>query len=92
VRFTEVLHIVFLTTSRHVYPGGLKFFKYLGPERHAEHQALFDNDIVFTTYATVAKEKSNAQSPFKRINWFRIVLDEGTRLALNYVKISKDLY
>jgi SNF2 family DNA or RNA helicase len=81
MRFTGMITMMVLkadlTYLRHVYPGGLQLFKYLGPERHAEQQSLFDKDIVFTTYATVAAEKNNEQSPLRCIDWFRVVLDEG---------------
>lgn len=66
-----------LTSHRHVYPGGLHFFKYLGPERYDARDDLLKNDIIFTTYATVAKEKAKPDSPLKKIQWFRLVLDEG---------------
>jgi SWI/SNF-related matrix-associated actin-dependent regulator of chromatin subfamily A3 len=66
-----------LILARHVYPGGLSFYKYLGSERHAERHQLFENNIVFTTYATVAKESANGNSALSDVHWYRLVLDEG---------------
>lgn len=42
--------------------------------------------IVFTTYATVAADFRNEDSALAKINWFRIVLDEGTE-GLKFVSL-----
>lgn len=62
---------------RHVYPGELPCYKYLGPGRDKEPELLHDTAIVFTTYATAAAEFRRGNSNLERIKWFRIVLDEG---------------
>lgn len=81
-KYIPALHLVsFLLAKdriRHTYPGGLRFHKHLGVERHAEADRLSERDIVFTTYATVAAEISRGKSAVAQIKWFRIVLDEGT--------------
>lgn len=76
-KVTAMLSSAALIYLSHVQPGGLKFFKYFGPKRHAEQQALLDNDIIFTTYGTLASEWTGEQSLLKHITWFRIILDEG---------------
>ncbi|KAJ3454414.1 hypothetical protein MRS44_018308 [Fusarium solani] len=62
---------------KHVYPASLSVHKHLGRGRHKETQLLCQREIVFTTYATVAKEFSGGKSALAKINWFRIVLDEA---------------
>jgi hypothetical protein len=43
---------------------------------------LADSDIVLSTYHTIAAESTDITSPLCKINWFRIVLDEGRRFSL----------
>ncbi|KAI0805705.1 SNF2 family N-terminal domain-containing protein [Xylaria sp. FL0064] len=62
---------------KHTNPGTLPFHKHLGPERHKETQLLYEQPIVFTTYATVAAEFRRGNNTLAKINWFRIVLDEA---------------
>ena len=38
---------------------------------------LADADIVLSTYHTIAAESTDITSPLWKVNWFRIVLDEG---------------
>ncbi|WKT53622.1 Helicase superfamily 1/2, ATP-binding domain [Fusarium oxysporum f. sp. vasinfectum] len=57
--------------------GSLSVHQHLRRERHKETQLLFQRDIVFSTYATVATEFSRGQKALANINWFRIVLDEA---------------
>jgi SWI/SNF-related matrix-associated actin-dependent regulator of chromatin subfamily A3 len=66
-----------LRVNRHTYPGVLSFHSHIGQGRQKETRLLFDRDIVFSTYATVATEYSRGESPLSAVNWFRIVLDEG---------------
>ena len=37
----------------------------------------FENDVVFTTFATIAQDIMRESSPLASIHYFRIVLDEG---------------
>lgn len=64
-------------THRHTYPHKVTFHRHLSAERHAETRLLFEKDVVFTTYATALEDTKKNPSPLSRINWFRIVLDEG---------------
>ncbi|RMJ14385.1 hypothetical protein CDV36_005904 [Fusarium kuroshium] len=57
--------------------GSLSFHQHLRRERHKETHLLYQREIVFTTYATVATEFSHGKSALAKINWFRIVLDEA---------------
>ena len=43
---------------------------------------LADSDIVLSTYHTIAAESTDITSPLCKINWFRIVLDEGRWFSL----------
>ena len=63
--------------KRHLAPDTLKYLKYHGPSRTNEISVLLDNDIVFTTYATVAYEYSCGNSLIHKVMWYRVVLDEG---------------
>ena len=51
---------------------------------------LRDYDVVLTTYATVSSELSRGEehSALYAQNWFRIILDEGTRFILFLFAIS----
>lgn len=65
---------------RHTYPGSITFHKHHGQGRQEENSQkhLLGNDIVFTTYATLATELRKGRSGILRcIHWFRVVLDEG---------------
>ncbi|RSL69584.1 hypothetical protein CEP53_002167 [Fusarium sp. AF-6] len=57
--------------------GSLSFHQHLRRERHKETHLLYQREIVFTTYATVATEFSRGKNALAKINWFRIVLDEA---------------
>jgi len=64
-------------SSRHVSPGALKWHKYHGYGKRISRDALSKNDIVLTTYATVAAAFSRDRSIIHEIEWYRILLDEG---------------
>ncbi len=66
---------------RHVY-GGLKVCEYLVRGRESQREAIANCDIILSTYHTIASESSKSTSPLFQINWFRVVLDEGTFCSL----------
>ncbi|KAL7894024.1 SNF2 family N-terminal domain-containing protein [Trichoderma sp. TUCIM 5745] len=72
---------------KHAYPGTLPFHTHLGSSRHAETNLLRERLVVFTTYATVAAEFRRGDTTLQKINWFRIVLDEGTEI---FIILHKD--
>ena len=57
--------------------GGLKVCEYHGRGRESKLEAIANCDIVLSTYHTIASESSKSTSPLFKINWFRVVLDEG---------------
>lgn len=50
---------------------------YHGHGRQGNPEALANSDIVLSTYHTIAAESLDETSPLWKINWYRIVLDEG---------------
>lgn len=77
-QFTEdIVNLHDNNWKRHTYPGAISFHKHLGSARHAERHLLQQRTIVFTTYATVVTEYCRGDNALAKINWFRIVLDEG---------------
>ncbi|KAL0736557.1 hypothetical protein Bca4012_012767 [Brassica carinata] len=63
--------------EEHTVPGSLKVYMYHGGERTDDVNELMKYDIVLTTYSTLAVEESWADSPVKKMEWLRIVLDEA---------------
>ncbi|CAI6290343.1 unnamed protein product [Periconia digitata] len=64
----------------HTYPSKVTFHRHLGTDRHSELPQLFQNDIIFTTFATAAQNAKRGASPLSKINWFRVVLDEAHKI------------
>lgn len=62
---------------RHIYPGNMTFYKYHGRQRQQDANLVFERDVVFSTYATLASEPSRGIGILNSVEWFRIVLDEG---------------
>ena len=62
--------------KEHTTPGSLKVYKYHG-KRTSDAAELWRFDIVFTTYTTLSSEKNDPESPIKKIEWWRIILDEA---------------
>ncbi|KAL3533507.1 hypothetical protein ACH5RR_007028 [Cinchona calisaya] len=62
--------------GEHTVPGRLKVYMYYG-ERTRDADELRRYDIVFTTYSTLASEDTWEESPVKKIEWRRIILDEA---------------
>lgn len=67
----------------HLKPRTLSVCVFHGPSRTSDLDELSENDIVITTYSTIHSEiagrgaKSGRNSPLRRMNMFRIVLDEA---------------
>ncbi|KAG8533004.1 uncharacterized protein KY384_001786 [Bacidia gigantensis] len=55
----------------------LNYHKYHGHSRNVDLVGLLSNDIVLTTYGTVAAEFKRKKSLLHQIKWYRIVLDEA---------------
>ncbi|KAK9290755.1 hypothetical protein L1049_008931 [Liquidambar formosana] len=62
--------------AEHTRRGSLKVYIYYG-ERTGEAEELLKYDIVLTTYSTLAVEQTLLDSPLKKIEWWRVILDEA---------------
>ncbi|XP_059668298.1 putative SWI/SNF-related matrix-associated actin-dependent regulator of chromatin subfamily A member 3-like 1 [Cornus florida] len=60
----------------HTNPGKLKVYMYYG-ERTKDANELQKYDIVLTTYSTLSSEDGGSESPLKKIEWWRVILDEA---------------
>ncbi|KAL1197066.1 putative SWI/SNF-related matrix-associated actin-dependent regulator [Cardamine amara subsp. amara] len=63
--------------EEHTVPGSLKMYMYHGGKRTDDVSELMKYDIVLTTYSTLAAEESWEDSPVKKMEWLRIILDEA---------------
>ncbi|XP_043080880.1 helicase-like transcription factor [Puntigrus tetrazona] len=56
----------------------LKVYLYYGAERSRSVKLLSEQDVVLTTYSVLSSDFGNkASSPLHKVNWLRVVLDEG---------------
>ncbi|KAK1278761.1 hypothetical protein QJS04_geneDACA003609 [Acorus gramineus] len=62
--------------EEHTCSGSLKVYLYHG-ERTKEVKELLKYDIVLTTYSTLGAEFNLSESPMKKIEWLRVILDEA---------------
>lgn len=62
--------------EQHTVPGMLKTYMYYG-DRTQDVKELKKYDLVLTTYSTLAIEESLLESPVKKIEWWRVILDEA---------------
>lgn len=63
--------------EEHTVQGSLKVYMYHGGERTDDVNELMKYDLVLTTYSTLAVEESWEDSPVKKMEWLRIILDEA---------------
>jgi SNF2 family DNA or RNA helicase len=62
---------------RHLSQNALVCYLYHGGSRNVDMSLLVKQDIVITTYATLAYECKRGASMLQPIHWYRLVLDEG---------------
>lgn len=62
--------------EEHIWPRKLKVYMYYG-NRTNDVGELKKYDIVLTTYSTLATEYRCSESPMKKIEWWRVILDEA---------------
>jgi SWI/SNF-related matrix-associated actin-dependent regulator of chromatin subfamily A3 len=62
--------------EEHVAPGALRCLTYHGPARERSAATLSSQDVVLTTYATLAAEVG-AKNGATRVHWLRVVADEA---------------
>jgi len=63
--------------EKHVLPGTLAVHKYHGAEKAVNMFCLLQKDVVLTTYASVTTEFRRGVGLLNKIEWFRLILDEG---------------
>uniref|UniRef100_A0A5B7BKV5 SWI/SNF-related matrix-associated actin-dependent regulator of chromatin subfamily A member 3-like 1 n=1 Tax=Davidia involucrata TaxID=16924 RepID=A0A5B7BKV5_DAVIN len=74
--------------GEHTRPGMLKVYMYYG-ERTKDAEELLKYDIVLTTYSTLSSEDSWLGSPMKKIEWWRVILDEAHVIKNINAQISR---
>jgi len=95
VLLTQIVGIIKIDQSigRHL-DGSLIIRTYHGKNRCREISTISDSDVVLTTYHTVATEYAAApageRSILHQVGWFRIVLDEGTRMRNSHLSSRLD--
>lgn len=67
--------------DRHVYAGTVAVHKFHSSGRMIDLAGLLRQDIVITTYATINSEFRRGTSRLDKIEWFRLILDEGDLLV-----------
>ncbi|CAH1245828.1 HLTF [Branchiostoma lanceolatum] len=64
--------------EEHVHPNvDLRIYTYYGPERTRDHAELEQQDVVLTTYQMMAMDAKGKGGPLQKVQWLRVVLDEG---------------
>ncbi|XP_057983425.1 putative SWI/SNF-related matrix-associated actin-dependent regulator of chromatin subfamily A member 3-like 1 [Malania oleifera] len=72
----------------HTKPGSMKVYMYYG-DRTTEAEKLQKYDIVLTTYSTLAIEEHWSDSPVKKVEWWRVILDEAHMIKNANAKQSR---
>lgn len=62
---------------RHIRTGVFRVHKYHGSQKLSDCAKLSEFDIILTTYHTLAAEVTRNERCLQRIDWYRVVLDEG---------------
>ncbi|KAL3846898.1 hypothetical protein ACJMK2_017850 [Sinanodonta woodiana] len=76
--------------ERHVHESvHLDVYVYCGTGRIKDSVILAKKDIVLTTYSTLAADHSKGNSPLEKVEWLRIVLDEGHAIRNPNAKQTK---
>ncbi|KAK3589957.1 hypothetical protein CHS0354_034979 [Potamilus streckersoni] len=76
--------------ERHVHESvHLDICLYCGVGRIRDNVILAKQDIVLTTYSTLAADHSKGNSPLEKVEWLRIVLDEGHAIRNPNAKQTK---
>jgi SWI/SNF-related matrix-associated actin-dependent regulator of chromatin subfamily A3 len=68
-------------------PGTISFHRYHGHGKSVGLLSLLQHDVVLTTYASIAADFCRGSSILHRIEWYRVVLDEG-KISLSVAPIS----
>uniref|UniRef100_A0AAV2JHR4 Helicase-like transcription factor n=1 Tax=Knipowitschia caucasica TaxID=637954 RepID=A0AAV2JHR4_KNICA len=66
----------------------LNMYLYYGAERNRSQKFLSSQDVVITTYNVLSTDFGN-KSPLHKINWLRVVLDEGHFIRNPNTQMSK---
>ncbi|KAL2895836.1 putative SWI/SNF-related matrix-associated actin-dependent regulator of chromatin subfamily A member 3-like 1 [Bienertia sinuspersici] len=73
----SVLSVWVTQLEEHTRNNSLKVYVYHGGERTKDMDKLKENDIVLTTYNTLSIEDRQSGSLMHKMDWRRIILDEG---------------
>jgi SWI/SNF-related matrix-associated actin-dependent regulator of chromatin subfamily A3 len=79
-------HSLLTDIRSHVEPATLRTSIFHGPSRSKSPEGLIDHDLVLTTYATLSADSKNLRV-LQKIEWFRVVLDEGVFIYLLGVRL-----
>uniref|UniRef100_A0A803LT29 Uncharacterized protein n=1 Tax=Chenopodium quinoa TaxID=63459 RepID=A0A803LT29_CHEQI len=74
--------------SDHTYLNTLKCYEYHGKDRTRDVEVLKKYDVVLTSYNTLSVEESQSDSPMNKMDWRRIILDEGHMIKNANAKLS----